>query len=56
MTEKMNRYQLKKFRKQARKTAEEMLPLIIKPRPKWMPRFLWRLGAKIYFRDTIFTI
>jgi hypothetical protein len=39
------------LRREIRKYAREqinLLPEIIKPRPKCIPRVLWRIGAKIF--------
>ena len=36
----------------ARIDAEQgFLRQVLKPKPRWMPRWFWILGSKIYFND-----
>ncbi|MCK5606706.1 hypothetical protein KAR91_32690 [Candidatus Pacearchaeota archaeon] len=53
----MNQKKAKGLRKQYRKEVEDFLKngglyelyeLIVKPKPRWIPQWLWLLGAKVF--------
>jgi len=46
----MNAKQAKKIRQLYNRTEAQAIRKYLKPKPKWMPKFLHRLGLKIYFK------
>ncbi len=40
----------KRLRKLQQDVQKQLFEQILRPKPWWIPRFLHRLGAKIYFK------
>lgn len=54
----MNQRVAKKINRTIRKEAQKQvdyemkfLQKIFKPKPKWVPGFIWRMGLRIYVRE-----
>lgn len=52
----MNGRKAKALRKEAKNSVVngmELLRQAIKPRPRWIPKWIWTLGLRIYIYDSI---